>query len=341
MARFPAIRLLAALGVCFVPALAVAETPAGTFRDYTDLRELGRSYGLQVSWPVPGRQLRLQSQWTTLEFEGGSREASWNGIRLFLGDAIQPRGGSLAISPADLRAILRPLLDPAAVPSPGPARLVVIDAGHGGNDPGTENRGLKLQEKTFTLDVAHRLKADLERRGFRVRLARSTDVRLARTQAADLKRRAAVANRAAADIFISIHFNSLPDSPRTSGVETYALTPAGQRSTSAAARSRSDRVVHAGNRHDHWNAVLAAAVHRKLLAQLGAVDRGLKRARFAVLREVRCPAVLIEAGFLSNREEARRISTPAYRQSIAVAIADGIGDYAARTRPAAASPDKG
>lgn len=341
MARFPAIRLLAALGVCSVPVLAGAATPTGAYRDYADLSELGRSYGLQVSWPVPGRQLRLRSQWTTLEFEGGSREASWNGVRLFLGEAVQPRGGSLAISPTDLRAVLRPLLDPSAVPSPGPARLVVIDAGHGGSDPGTENRALKLQEKTFTLDVARRLKEDLERRGFQARLVRSADVRLARTQLTDLKRRAAVANRAAADIFISIHFNSLPDSPGTSGVETYALTPAGQRSTSAPSRSRSNRLVHAGNRHDHWNAVLAAAVHRQLLAKLGAVDRGLKRARFAVLREVRSPAVLIEAGFLSNRAEARRISTPAYRQSIAEAIAAGIGDYAARTRPAATVPDKG
>jgi N-acetylmuramoyl-L-alanine amidase len=339
MARFPAIRLLAVLGVCSVPVLA--EMPAGSYRDYTDLPAWGRNYGLQVSWPVPGRQLRLQSRWTTLDFEGGSREAAWNGVRLFLGDTVQPRGGSLTISPTDLRAYVRPLLDSAAEPSPGPARLVVIDAGHGGSDPGTENRSLKLQEKTLTLDVARRLKEDLERRGFQARLVRSTDARLARTQLTDLRRRAAAANRAVADIFVSIHFNSLPDNPGTSGVETYALTPAGQRSTSASDRRRSDRVVHAGNRRDHWNAVLAAAVHHQLLAQLGATDRGLKRARFAVLREVRCPAVLIEAGFLSNREEARRISTPAYRQSIAEAIAAGIGDYAARTRPAPAAPDQG
>lgn len=331
MARFPVIRLLFALAAGV--ALLRGANPAAALRDYADLREWGQAYGLQVTWPEPGRRLQLKSRWTTLEFENGSREASWNGIRLFLGEPAQARDNSLVVSPTDLRAVLRPLVDPAAEPARDGPQVVAIDAGHGGGDPGTENRALKMQEKTYTLDVARRLKEDLERRGFRVVMVRSTDMRLARTQATDLKRRAAVANRAAADLFISIHFNSLPRDAATSGVETYALTPASQRSTAAATRSRSDRTVHPGNHQDHWNAVLGAAVHRRLLARLGAVDRGLKRARFAVLREVRCPAILVEAGFLSNRAEARRVATPAYRQDIAEAIADGIGDYAMRARP--------
>lgn len=330
MARFPVICLLVALAAGMVGMRAATASAS----EYADLREWGRSYGLQVTWPEAGRRLRLQSQWTTLEFERGSREASWNGIRLFLGEAVQARGNTLTVSPIDLRAVLRPLLDPAAEPVRNAPRVIAIDAGHGGNDPGTQNRALKMQEKTYTLDVARRLKTDLERRGFRVVMVRDTDVRLGRTQASDLKQRAEVANRAAADLFVSIHFNSLPGDTRTSGVETYALTPAGQRSTASAIRSRGDRTVHPGNRQDHWNAVLGAAVHRRLLERLGAVDRGLKRARFAVLREIKCPAILVEAGFLSHHAEARRVSTPAYRQNIAEAIADGIGDYAARVRPA-------
>jgi N-acetylmuramoyl-L-alanine amidase len=330
MARFPVICLWAALaaGTTILPG-ATAARPG-----QADLRAWGRSYGLEVTWPEPGRRLRLQSRWTTLEFERGSREASWNGIRLFLGEPARARGDSLVVSPTDLRAILRPLVDPLAEPARGDLRVVAIDAGHGGSDPGTENRTLKMQEKTYTLDVARRLQADLEQRGYRVVMVRTADARLASTQAADLKRRAAVANRAGADIFISLHFNSLPGDAATSGVETYALTPAGQRSTAAAIRGPRDRTVHPGNHQDHWNAVLGAAVHRRLLARLGAVDRGLKRARFAVLREVRCPAILVEAGFLSNRAEARRVATPAYRQDIAEAIADGIGDFATRARPA-------
>jgi N-acetylmuramoyl-L-alanine amidase len=78
-----------------------------------------------------------------------------------------------------------------------------------------------------------------------------------------------------------------------------------------------------------------AAVHTRLLDGLGATDRGLKRARFAVLLPVDCPAVLIEAGFLSNQAEAAKIATPAYRQKIAEAIGAGIGHYHDRLRAAA------
>ncbi len=336
MARFPALCLLTGLVLWTVmgltPAEARADLAAFAGKGFTRIDELGGSYGLQVSWPIPGRQLQLRSRWTTLIFEAGSREAAWNGIRLFLGEPVLAAGKALYLSPTDLTATVRPLLDPAAVPAPGGLELVVIDAGHGGSDPGTGHR--KLREKTFTLDVARRLKQDLVQRGYRVMLTRNRDVRLARTQAADLQRRVELANRVDADLFISIHFNSLPDNPSVSGIETYTLTPAGQSST---AMSQPDRTAYPGNRQDHWNAVLGAMIHRKLLDELGAVDRGLKRARFAVLRPSECPTVLVEAGFLSNPAEARKISTPAYRQDIAEAIGEGIDDYGDRLREAAAA----
>lgn len=336
MARFPAIRRWTGLaaGTVFLVGSGLAAAPSGA--PAARLDEFGRQYGLQVSWVAPGRQLRLSSRWTRLEFAAGSREASWNGIRLFLGEPVRPAHGTLCLSPTDRDDILQPLLAPAAAPVPGDLRLIAIDAGHGGGDPGTENTRLALKEKTLTLDVARRLKRDLEQRGYRVMLTRNTDIRLARTQVADLRRRAELANRAGADLFISIHFNSLPDQPAVGGVETYALTPAGQRSTSVHAPDPPDNQAYAGNRFDHWNAVLSAALHRRLLEQLGTTDRGLKRARFAVLREIKCPAVLVEAGFLSNPAEARKVGTPAYRQDIAEAIGDGVGDYDARLHEAAA-----
>ena len=335
MARFPALRRLTGLVLWIVlglgPDTALAGLAKSPGKGFTRIDDLGRSYGLQVSGPGLGRQLQLRSRWTTLAFEAGSREAAWNGIRLFLGEPVLASGNSLYLSPTDLTAVIRPLLDPVAVPAPGGLELIVIDPGHGGSDPGTGSR--RLQEKTFTLDVARRLKQDLVQRGYRVMLTRNSDVRLARRQVTDLRRRIELANRADADLFISIHFNSLPGNPAVSGIETYALTPAGQGSTAMSPR---DRTVYPGNRQDHWNAVLSAAIHRKLLAELGAVDRGLKRARFAVLRPSECPAVLIEAGFLSNPAEARKISTPSYRQDIAEAIGEGIDDYGARLREAAA-----
>lgn len=333
MARLIARGLIGVLGAWVLFATtAAAAVRAGPA---LGIESLGRSYGLKTTWVEPGRTLRLQSQWTTLEFTGGSREAAWNGLRLFLGEPVQVKQRTLHLTRTDWEAIVRPLLDPGAVRPPGALDLIVIDPGHGGNDPGTENRVLKLQEKTFTLDLAQRLRRDLEQRGYRVALTRTTDTRLKSTQNADLRQRALKANQLGADLFVSLHFNALPNNPKVRGVETYTLTPAGQRSTAAHRRTAGDRTVHPGNRHDHWNAVLGAALHRSLLTRLEAPDRGLKRARFAVLRPLTCPAVLVEAGFLSNPDEARKISTPAYRQRIAEAIGEGIGQYHARLREAA------
>lgn len=334
LARLIARGLLGSLGLWLVFAAVVPARAARTDGPLA-IEALGRSYGLKSAWIKPGRTLRLQSPWTTLEFTAGSREAAWNGLRLFLGEPVQVKKNTLQLARTDWEGIVRPLLDSKAVAAPGELDLIVIDPGHGGRDPGTENRALKLQEKTFTLDVAQRLRRDLEQRGYRVAMTRTTDTRLKNTQAADLRQRALEANRLGADLFVSIHFNALPNHPKVGGIETYLLTPAGQRSTAAHGRTPADRVVHPGNRHDHWNAVLGAAVHRSLVEGLEAADRGQKRARFAVLRPVKCPAVLVEAGFLSNPTEARKIATPGYRQKIAEAIGAGIGHYHARLREAA------
>jgi N-acetylmuramoyl-L-alanine amidase len=88
-------------------------------------------------------------------------------------------------------------------------------------------------------------------------------------------------------------------------------------------------VAFPGNRFDFANAVLGYALHRRLLADLKTSDRGCKRARFVVLRFAECPAALVEAAYLSNNLEARKVGTSAYRDQIATAIADGVDDYAA------------
>jgi N-acetylmuramoyl-L-alanine amidase len=313
--------LVAVIGGLFLMKPLLGATPRTV-----DLVGLGKAYGMTVTWLDPEEELRLQSKWTTLEFEAGSREMAWNGHRLFLGEPIRAVGRSLGISPVDLRTRLVPLLNPAAVPAPGALRLIAIDAGHGGNDTGASNPALKLQEKQATLDVARRLRTSLLARGYKVVLTRANDRYVA------LDDRPQSANRAKADLFISIHFNSLPGNAKVSGIETYVFTPSGVRSTASHKRDAGDQKVYAGNSQDHWNMVLASSIHDRLLDQLGVVDRGLKTARFAVLRTIRCPAVLIEAGFLSHPTEARNINTPAHRQRIAEAIADGVGDYAGRLR---------
>jgi N-acetylmuramoyl-L-alanine amidase len=189
-------------------------------------------------------------------------------------------------------------------------------------------------EKTFTLDVGLRLKKILEQEGYRVILTRTEDERLAPDQTTDLQRRAEVANLAGADLFLSIHFNSVAPDTRTRGTEVYTFPPEFQRS-SASWQSREEdgeREASAANRFDRWNTVFAHALHRALLAALHTDDRGEKLRHLGVLRGLQCPGALAECAFLSNDAEALRIATPGFRQQVAEALDAGIRAYGAELR---------
>lgn len=291
---------------------------AGTH--YLDAATVLGRFGLESSWVEPQKLARFTSAWTRLEFEADKREITYNGLRLFMGDAAVLRHGRLQVSRLDFEKLIIPLLRPAVYhASARPPRVIAIDAGHGGRDTGTRNERLGMEEKTCALDVARRLAALLEREGYSVVMTRADDRYVA------LAERAEAATRAGADLFVSIHFNAAP--ARVRGVETYVLTPQHQRSTGQAEAGEQDRQSAPGNVADPWNTILGLQIHRSLLDRLDSFDRGLKRARFAVLRLVSCPAVLIEAGYLSNEEEARRIATESHRDAIAEGIANGIAAY--------------
>ncbi len=244
-------------------------------------------------------------------------------------------GSSLYVSRIDAEKLFAPLLNPDGAYSPPVpvVRVIAIDPGHGGIDTGTQNKALKLNEKTFTLDVSLRLRALLQKEGYKVVMTRTDD------RFIPLPDRAEIANKAGADLFISIHFNSVENAPAVLGTETFAMTPQYQRSTgtSPSEKDPGARVAYPGNRNDPWNAVLGYCIQNQLLGKLGTEDRGFKRARFAVLRLVNAPAVLVESGYLSNTAEARKICTAAYRDDIAESIAAGIKAYAAATSAAAKS----
>ena len=176
---------------------------------------------------------------------------------------------------------------------------IVIDAGHGGRDPGAwKGKGVvsRLPEKTIVLDIAKKLRRLLTERGANVVMTRTTDVFL------ELQDRAAIAERSRADLFVSIHADS---APRTgaSGAEVYMYTQA-----SPASQKAAHRMIAAFKR---------AGIHY----------RGIHRRNFHVLREHSRPAILVECGFLTNRSDARKLNTESYRTRIAGVIADGIADY--------------
>lgn len=168
---------------------------------------------------------------------------------------------------------------------------VVIDAGHGGHDRGGVP-GVRYAEKTYALDVAKRLSSSLRAAGYRTVMTRSGDYFVS------LSGRCAIANRYSNAIFVSVHFNA---APRVSadGVETYYYGRAA------------------------YN--LAASVHKRVVAAAGTENRGVRRRSFYVLRHTRCPAILVEGGFLSNPTEGARIArSSSHRQRLADAIAGGI-----------------
>ncbi len=288
---------------------------------YTEARAWFARLGYKAAYEAGKKTLTLTSAAGRIVIEVDSREASLHGMRVFLGEPVLVHKGAIHVATIDLDRFIGPILRPAQVPA-RPLRTIVIDPGHGGNDTGTQNKPGKYDEKVFTLDVAKRLQRLLDGSGWKIVLTRTDDRFVA------LPARAEIANKANADLFVSIHFNAVANNPSVKGTETYVLTPRFQRSTSSPLPAPEDKIEQVGNRHDAWSAVLGAQMHRQLLAKLKTEDRGYKRARFAVLRLVDCPAVLVEAGYLSNDVEARKLASESYRGDIAEALAAAIQGYA-------------
>ena len=286
--------------------------------EYVDvIRELGR-FGMKSIW-LSKKRLRMQGSYTRIEFESEKKEISVNGLKVFMGDAVYVRTSRFYISAQDLEKVITPILRAPETKAP---RVIVLDPGHGGRDTGTISKALGAQEKKYTLDLALRVRRRLTAHGYQVVMTRSTDNFIS------LKNRPRVAERVKADLFISIHLNSA-QSTSVKGIETYVVTPQYQRSTSGGLINGKSVP---GNRNDELNTLLGYHIHRKLIEQTRAVDRGLKKARFLVIAEAKMPGVLIEAGFMSNLEEARKIKSVVYQEQLAAAITNGILSYAQAVR---------
>jgi N-acetylmuramoyl-L-alanine amidase len=302
--------------------------------DYVSLRDVAERFDLKLAWTKSSfTQTLSDARGVRLNFENNQHDFFLDGVRIFLADPVLLEKDTLWISKIDLIKLVAPLIRPSDYSTHLPAaalRTIVIDPGHGGTDPGKQNARLKLDEKDLTLDVSLRLKKLLETLGYRVVLTRTTDKRFSNNPIVDLPLRAEVANKESADLFISIHFNAVDrDLDRVSGTETYVLTPQFQISTQPEQDRSMVKEFYPGNQQDAANALLGYSLHRQLITDLKGSDRGYKHRRLAVLRTLKCPGVLVEAAYLSNDTEARRLATPEFRQKIAGALADGIQDYAA------------
>ncbi len=175
-------------------------------------------------------------------------------------------------------------------------QLVVIDPGHGGPDVGATRNG--IYEKDIVLLMSKHLGRILQQMGYAVVYTRTEDIDL------DLEPRVQIAEKSRASVFVSVHVNSLDArSSQVNGIETY----------------------HAPGASLGKN--LAELVHEQILASTGANDRGVRSARFYVIRNTSMPAILVETGYITNPSEAARLVNPSYQERMAEAIAKGVDQF--------------
>ena len=233
----------------------------------------------------------------------------------------------------------------AALAGSGPR--IVVDPGHGGFQEGALSAD-GVAEKALSLQIACQLKEALQK---------ELDANVSLTREADslmpLSERVAFTNRQKPDLFISLHANSMATKrqrDRIEGVETFFLSAgaSGEEAGKTAARENAE-LSRSGssNGSDPLSFILADlvrseahadssrlayAVHQKLVAVTGAVNRGVQQAPFYVLMGVEAPAILVEMGFISHPVEGKRLQDPAYQQRIASAIAQGVKVFVDQTR---------
>src|SRR5436190_11352476 len=289
--------------------------------DYLTVDNISKFYGLPTEVVPSGAKIQSETADHPLEFVGGSREAMINGARSWLCFPVMERDGKFLVSRTDVAKTIEPLVRPHRVPNVGKVQTVVLDPGHGGHDKGQVSRyGC---EKDFALDVARKLRPILQAKGMRVIMTREGDYFV------PLEVRAQIANRARDAIFVSIHFNATNDDPNATGFEIFSFTPRGAPSTSDSAVAPSALGTQPGSTVDAQSMALSACIYHSLLGHLPEYDRGIKRARFAVLRLTKVPAVLIEGGFLTEKGECKLIAQKDWRTKLAHAIGVGIESYRA------------
>ncbi len=288
-----------------------------------------------------------------------------NGYRVVLDVSmpLKPSGFTLApVEPYGDRLVIDLYSDRPAVTKPVMAPrneekrdvVIAIDAGHGGEDPGALGprvRGSRVREKEVVFKIASRLDDKLNRaKGYRAVMVREGDYYIA------LRKRVEIARRARADLFLSIHADAFRV-PSVSGASVYTLSEKGASSENARwlaeKENRSDLIGGVGgvsldDKDDLLAHVLldlsmeanrSASIQagESLVAQLGSVTKMHKRrveqAGFVVLKSPDVPSVLVETGYISNPDEARRLHSSAYQEKIAIALFEGIRAYMERTAP--------
>jgi N-acetylmuramoyl-L-alanine amidase len=320
---------------------------------YLPLTRLCDAYGVQWKWDPYIKTATIQKK-GTIVLRSGSDRVLVNGVARKLDRPVMMDGGTVFVPVSFAKTSLGSIVPVSAKTAPAyiteefppvtvsgarRVRTVIIDAGHGGNDPGAIGKRLALKEKDTTLYIAKRLKNILEENGIKVILTRSNDTFIS------LAKRVEITNNSVADIFVSVHINAAR-STSMSGFECYYLSEAtddNARALEAAenvsVKAETGTLAERSKGLDKtlWDMQLTENRRESIeLAKFmcGSVDkslamrnRGIRSARFYVLKGSRIPAVLAEVGYISNRLEEQKLKTSGYLDRMADVLAQGILSY--------------
>ncbi|BCX46574.1 N-acetylmuramoyl-L-alanineamidase [Haloferula helveola] len=339
MSRLPfLIRLTLILAACALTAHAGWDERTIHGRGYVSVNSMKEFYGFK-RLSQSGKSIVLEDDAVEIKLSTNSHECYMNGVKFVFSYPIESSGGKAWLSKIDLMKLVHPVLRPNIIENAGNFRTVIIDAGHGGKDPGATNS--IGTEANYNLKVAGFLKDYLEKEyKYKVIMTRDSNRYLS------LQQRVDIANRITENaIFISIHHNSTSSNRSGArGIETFTLSPVGVSHYGRGLKA-SDFSPKTGNHHDSANVALATAVHGTLLSTLKdkktgksyTLDRGIKRARFSVLSGVKHPSILVECGFMTHPYEAKLIHDSGYQRTVAKSIAYAVQKY----RFAVARPNTG
>jgi len=291
-------------------------------RDYVTANSIHRFYRFS-DLNVNGNSVWFKSPVLIMKAAAGSQELLINNIKFVMSYPVVEINGKMCFSRLDLCKLIDPVLRPSYIGSTTIFDTVILDAGHGGHDSGA--KGIYGYEKDFTLKLAYKVKAVLEKQGLKVIMTRTDDSFLS------LGGRVAVANKISNSIYVSLHFNSAGTS--ASGIETFALSPQGSASVYGAREV--DAMAFKGNQRDSENIALATAIHASVIHHFKLVDRGVKRARWYVLKGLQRPGVLFEGGFITNPTEGRLIAAVNFQDELAATIGQAIMNYRRALKPKA------
>lgn len=297
-------------------------------RDYLPVSQVAAFYRMRVV-PRGDRGVSLVSENRRMDFGRGSREARIDGVKHWLSFPVLYFAGQYYVSRMDLSKTLDPVMRPQRIPGLQAPRTVVLDPGHGGHDRGAVNRN--APEKHYNLDICRRIRPYLQKAGLRVAITRSGDYFI------PLEARPAVATKLQQEdkgtVFVSIHCNdSGQGGSWATGFEVFTLAPRGAPNSHDSFLTRRSFSAEPGHRADHASQAMATSIYHAMLGRVPMFDRGIKRARFAVLRRATTPAVLVECGFMSNPRDARLLHSAEWRERLAESIAKGIIEYAGLAR---------